>query len=333
MQIDFVNVVFTVLSLIALAIPGFILVKTKILGDNAAQVISNVVIYVCQPALVLLAFQGKEFNPELGLNMLIVFGLAIAIHLIMVAIVHIFIRNKSNSAKLNCLRYASIFGNCGFMGFPMIQSLFYGMPVYSEVIIYCAVVIASFNVLSWTLGVYIVSKDKKQISIKKILLNPTIIGVVLGFLIFIIAKKPLIDLCVEGSTGDIIITKFVRSIELLSNAVTPMAMIVIGMKLANANLKQIFLDKTAYICCLLKLVVASCVSILVTTFLPISSVIKYALFFLLSVPSATMTTMLAVKFNSDSNSASVMVLLTSILSMATIPLMFIFYTTVFGGFI
>ncbi len=333
MQIDFVNVIFTVLSLIALAVPGFIAVKTKLLGENATQVISNVVLYICQPALVFMGFQGKEYSSDMGINMLIVAGLTFALHLIMTGIMFVCVRNKDNNAKLNCLRFASIFGNCGFMGMPMIQSLFFGTDAYGEAIIYCAVVLAVFNMLSWTLGVYIMSKDRKQISIKKILLNPTIIGVVAGFIVYIIAKVPLVNLCVEGSTGDVIITKFMRSIELLSETVTPMAMMVIGMKLANANLKQIFLDKTAYICCFFKLIVASLVAMLLVTFLPINQVIKYALFFLLSVPSATSTALFAVKYNSDSDSASVMVLLTSVLSMATMPLMFMFYIAVFGGFI
>ncbi len=332
MQIDFINVIFTVLSLIALAIPGFIAVKVKLIGDSASETISNIVLYICQPALVFMGFQGKEFSADIGINMLIVAGLTLALHLIMTGVMFICVRNKSNEAKLNILRFGSIFGNCGFMGLPMIQSLFTG-AVQGEAIIYCAVVLAVFNMLSWTLGVYIITKDRKNISLKKVLLNPTIIAVVLSFIVFVIAKVPLVDLCAEGSTGDVIITKFINSIELLSNTVTPLAMMVIGFKLAKANIKQVFLDKTAYVCCFFKLIIASIVTMLLVTFLPISSVVKYVLFFLLSVPCATSTTLFAVKFNSDADSASVMVLLTSILSMVTIPLMFLLYTTVLGGFI
>ncbi len=333
MEISAINVIFTVLSLIALAVPGFILAKCKMLGETASHTISNLVLYVCQPAIVIMGFQGKEFSSDLAINMLIVAGLTFAVHFIMTAIMFIFVRNKDNSAKINCLRIASIFGNCGFMGLPMIQSLFSGTNELGEAIIYCAVVIAVFNVLSWTLGVYVLTKDTKNISVKKVILNPTIISVVLGLIIFVIAKVPLVDLCAQGSNGDIIITKIMNSIDLLGNAVTPLAMIVIGVNLAKANIKQIFLDKTAYLCCFFKLIVAVIVSILLVTFLPISPVIKYVLFFLLSVPSAASAALFAVKFNCDPDSASIMVLLTSILSMATIPLMFLFYTGVFGAFI
>ncbi len=333
MTISPINVIFTVVSLIALAVPGFILAKCKMLGDKGSETISNIVLYVCQPSLVLIGFQGVSYSSEIGINMLIVAGLTFAAHFIMTGIMFLCVRNKDNSAKINCLRMASIFGNCGFMGLPMIQSLFSGSALEGEAIIYCAVVIAVFNILSWTLGVYVITKDKKNISLKKIALNPTIISVIVGVIIFIIAKKPLVDLCVPDSAGDIIISKFMKSFELLGHAVTPLAMMVIGIKLAKVNIKQIFLDKTAYWCCFFKLIVASLVAILLVTFLPISSVVKYVLFFLLSVPAAASTTLFAVKFNSDADSASIMVLLTSILSMATIPLMFLFYTGVFGAFL
>lgn len=333
MQIDFINVVFTVFTLVALAVPGYILAKIGLVGQKATNALSNIVLYVCQPALVFMSFQGKEFSPELGTNMLIMAGIAVAIHLIMAVIMCVLVKNEDNDAKLNCLRYSAIFGNCGFMGLPLIQSLFMGKAELGEVIIYCAVMLAVFNILNWTLGVYLISKDKKEISIKKILTNSTIIAVILGFIVFVIAKKPLVDLCVEGSTGDLIITKFINSINLLGNTVTPLSLMVIGIKLANVNLKTLFVNKTAYLSSFFKLVVASIVAMLVVAFLPIAPSIKYAVFFLFSMPQATSTTLYAVKFNSDADNASVMVLLGSILSMISIPIMFLMFTGIFGTFI
>ena len=165
------------------------------------------------------------------------------------------------------------------------------------------------------------------------MLNPTILAVIIGFVVFMIAKKPLVDLCAKDSTGDIIITKFIDCFALIGNAVTPMSMMVIGIRLANVKFKSLFVDKYGYINSLFKLIVASLVTILVVTFLPIPSVMKYALFFLFSMPSAASTVLYAVKYGSDADGASIMVLLSSVLSMLTIPLMFLFYTGVFGAFI
>ena len=93
---------------------------------------------------------------------------------------------------------------------------------------------------------------KKEVSIKKVLLNPVIISVILGFVVFIIAKVPIVTLATEGSTLDSIIEKFIGSIEFLGNMVTPLSMLVIGMRLANVNIKQLFMDKWAYVVCFFK---------------------------------------------------------------------------------
>ncbi len=327
MQIDFLSVLITVLSLVILAVPGFILSKMKLLPEKASEACSTIALYVCQTALVFVGFQKQPYDPKIGKNMLIVFGLALAVHFIMIAIMHICIRNKSKSAKQNVVRYASIFGNCGYMGMPFLQSLF---PDSGEVLIYCAVILAVFNILNWTFGVYIISGDKKQISIKKIVLNPVIICVIVGFIIFMVAKVPIVDLATPKSTLDNILEKLINSVNFLGDMVTPLSMLVIGMRLANINFKQLFMDKWAYVVCFFKLIVMSLVTMLVVSFLPIDNMVKLTLFFLFSMPSATSTAMFAIKFNGEGDSSSVYVLLSTTISILLIPLMYLLMSGVFG---
>lgn len=329
MQIDFFSVLITVLSLILLAVPGYLLVKTKLLPEKAAETCSAIVLYGCQPALVFMGFQKTEYDVQIGINMLIVAGLSILVHLIMMGVAYLCIRNKDNNAKLNVVRYAFVFGNCGYMGLPFLQSLF-GGEYPGEVLIYGAVVIAIFNIMCWTLGIYMITGDKKNMSFKKIVLNPTIIGVVLGFIVFVIAKVPIVKLATDGGTLDMILEKLVQSLNFLGDMVTPLAMIVLGIRLSNVNIKQLFMDKWAYIVCFFKLIIMSLVTMLITAFLPVGTIVKYALFFLLSMPCATNTALFAIKFNSDGDSGSVFVLLSTILSIATIPLMFLIFTNLFG---
>jgi predicted permease len=145
-----------------------------------------------------------------------------------------------------------------------------------------------------------------------------------------IAKVPIVELAKEGSTLDNVLTKLVSSINFLGDMVTPMAMIIIGIRLANVNLKQLFMDKWAYVVCFFKLIVMSLITMLLVAFLPIDNMVKLAMFFLLSMPCATSTAMYAIKFNGEGDSASVFVLLTTILSILTIPLMFLIFSGVFG---
>ena len=329
MTIDFLNVLLTVLSLVMLAVPGFIMAKLKMFSENGSEVLSTVVLYCCQTFIVFMSFQSYEYSPTIGLNMLYMALLAFAVHFVMIAIVLIFVKGKEE-AKAKCVRYGSVFGNCGYIGIPLIKMLFSDSPYLGEVLIYTAIVITVWNILNWTLGVYIITKDKKQIAPKKIIFNPVIIAVLLGLISFLTLQKPIADVATEGSFLDSLLEKLMMSFNYLGDAVTPLSMVVVGMRLANVNLKQLFLDKYAYLQCTLKLVVMSLVCILLVAFIPVSVTVKYALFFTMSMPAATSTALFAVKFKGDGDFGSICVLLSTILSILTIPLMFLLFSQGFG---
>lgn len=329
MQIDFLTVFVAVLSLVVLAVPGYLLQKCKLLPEKAGEAFSTLVLYGAQPLLVFMSFQ-KDYTPEIAINILIVAVVAIVVHFIMFGLVALIVRNKNNEEKKKVVRYACCFSNCGYMGLPFLQMLLKDTAYGDEVIIYAAMVIAIFNMLNWTVGVFMITQDKKEMSFKKVILNPTIIAVIIGALYFFIVQKPIVSLAATGTQLSSALDKIMGSLDSFGNMVTPLAMVVIGMRLANVNLKQLFLDKWAYFVCFMKLIIMSLVTMIVVSFLPISPVVKYAAFFLFSMPSATSTTLFAVKYNSDGDSASVFTLLTTVTSIVTIPLMFLLFSGVFG---
>lgn len=326
-----IDVLITVIFLILLALPGFIFAKLKKLPEKAAETFSVVVLYCCQSVLVITSFQKKAYEPRIGINMLWVALITVCVHLIMFGILKLVFLKKSAEDKVRVVKFASVFSNCGFMGFPFVQSLFSDNPqLLAEILIYGAVVIGVFNLLIWTFGVYVMTGDKSQVSFKKIATNPVIISLAIGFLLFVILKTPLIDIAEDGGFFDKVLTKFMQSMNFLSEMVTPCSMIVIGIRLANVNVKQLFMDKLAYASAFFKLVVMSLVSILVVAFLPVDNTIKYTVFLLLSMPSAANTTMFAVKFGMDGDFSAVSVLLSTVLSVITIPLMFLVMSGAFG---
>lgn len=330
MQINFLDVFITVVFLLALAVPGFIFAKLKMLPEKTAEAISTIVLYCCQSVLVFTSFQNRAYDPEIGLNMLYVMLIAASVHMIMFALLKLIFIKKSAEDKIKVVKYAGIFSNCGFMGFPFLQSLFTVGNGLANVMIYGAVVVAVFNILNWTFGVYVMTGDRKQVSFKKIALNPVIISLIIGFVLFITLPAPLIDLAAENTTFDKILTKLMQSLNYLADMVTPCSMIVVGIRLANVNLKQLFMDKWAYVASFFKLILMSVVSMLAVAFLPVDVTIKYTVFFLLSMPSATSTAMFAVKFGKNGDFASVCVLLSTVLSVITIPIMYLIMSGIFG---
>lgn len=330
MEISFLRVFITVFALVLLAVPGFLLAKFKLLPEKAGEAFSALVLYGCQPMLTFMSFQKTEYTPEIGINMLIVCGLAFLAHFVMIAFIMLVFKNKEQNKKINCLKFASVFGNCGYMGLPFLQTLFSAnSAMQGEILIYGAVVIAVFNVLNWTVGIYMITGDRKRISVFHSFVNPPMIALLISLPLFLILKQPIANVATAGSTLDLILEKIMTSFNYLGEMVTPLAMIVLGIRLANINLKQLFLDKWAYVTAFNKLILMSLITMLIVAFLPVSDVVKYGVFFTLSMPSATSTVLFAVKFGGDGDSASVYVLLSTVLSILTIPLMFLLFNGVF----
>ena len=329
-MISFFDVLITVIFLLLLAVPGFIFAKTKMFPKTASETLSVIVLYGCQPVLIFTSFQGCAFSTDIAVNMLLVAGIAIAAHLLMFVLVKFLFIKWQDDDKVKLVKYMSVFSNCGFMGLPFLQSLFTDSALQAELVVYCAVVLAIFNILNWTFGVYIITKDKKQIAAKKVLLNPVILAVIISLVVFLTLQKPLLELTVVGTVGHKLVTKLMTSLQFLSNMVTPLSMFVIGIRLANIDWKQLLTDKWAYIATVVKLIVMSLITMFVVAYLPIDSAIKYTVFFLLSMPSATSGAMMAVQFGKDSDFASIGVVLSTICSIVTLPLMYLFMNAVLG---
>lgn len=323
---QFITVFITVFTLLLMAIPGFVLTKTKMLGKSAENVLSAIVLYAAQPVMMFMSFQ-KQFETEIAINMLVVAGVALVIHLLMIGITFLFIKNKSKSAKINCVRFASVFSNCGYMGLPFLKMLF--GENNSEILIYAAVVIAVFNLITWSLGVVMMTGNKKDMSVKKALLNPTSVCIFLGLIVFLAVGTPFTTLA-KNSVMEEFVMKLMSALDVIGDLVTPLSMILIGCKLAHVNIKSLFFDKWAYVSCFFKLIVMAVITMLIVAFLPIEPIVKYCLLFLLSMPSATATVLFAVQFGGDGEQGATCVLLSTILSVITILVMFIIFQQVFG---
>lgn len=321
MEIDFIKVIISVFGLILFMVPGFILVKTKMIPMDVAKHLSTIVLYICTTALMFLGFQKCEFTPEIGINILITAGLSFVIHMLVFLMMVLLFKPKSH--KNRAIVLCSTLSNCGFMGIPFLAIVFGDSIYFGEIMVYCSIVLATFFIVAWTFGVYIISGDKKQISIKKVLLNPVIISIAISLVIFVTIKIPFKSLDIPNDNVKLFVHQFISVIESIGNMVTPLSMIIVGMMVAGSNLKQLFLNRESYVVSFFKLIVMPIITTLVVLFLPIDSTIKYTLFFLLAMPSATICSMFALKYDGDAILASNSILLSSLLSVVTIPLLFL----------
>lgn len=319
MTVDFLNVLITVFALVVLAVPGFLLKKFKMLPENATKALTTVLLFASQPCLTFMSFQKTAYHSEVLVNMLILAGLVFLVHAVMIALILIVLGRKGNNdKKVNVVKFASIFGNCGFLGIPFLQSLF---PGNNDVIVYAGVFVAVFNFLSWTVGIFLITGDKKFISIKKAFLNPPFIALLISLPLFIILQKPLSSVGASGSFINIFLTKFSNSLDLLGNSVTPLSMTILGIRLAEMKLKQLFTNFWVYFSTCFKLIVMPFVAfVILLIFSSIAMEIKVTLLFICSMPSATQTLLFSEQYGGEPYTASTAVLLSTILAIISIPL-------------
>ena len=191
----FLKVLLIMAVFIAFAVPGFALKKLKMIGEGGTVTLSNLLLYVCQPALAIKAFcvfSEEDWNTiqSVGItNLLKNSGLtlcisALAIILIFALCKIIFIKSKNKSAA-NVYSFVAVFSNCGFFGIPFVEMFTDGNPI---AVMYIMVFNIVFNVMIWTLGIYLITGDVKQIRLKKLICNPTIIAMAIALLLFFVPQ-------------------------------------------------------------------------------------------------------------------------------------------------
>lgn len=114
------------------------------------------------------------------------------------------------------------------------------------------------------------------------------------------------------------------SVELLANASIPMVMVVLGMQLAGISIKNMDWSKVSY-ASIVRLIASPAIAFVLTLFLPMSDLMASVLIVSAAMPSAATTTIYAVQFDSKPELVSSITLMTTLLSVITIPILLMMY--------
>ena len=296
---------------------GFVCQRIGFLSDDANKCLANITMYFVTPCVIINAFStlyDKKELTEILKNIGIVAIIALLTHLFMIAAVCLIFR-LSDEDKRRIMRFGAVFSNAGFIALPLAQALI-DTPTSREGSLYAAVYLAIFNVVLWTWGLSDMSRDKKVISVKKILTNPGIIGVVFGMVIFT-SPLYLSPLGIEGIVLPSVITD---ALSYMSAINLPVPMLMVGYYLGKADLKRAFREKWAYICMVLRLVVFPLVLLLVLWLVGIRGNVMTVSVIGACAPVGATLTMFAAKFDRDTTLSVSLVSLSTIISLLTMPL-------------
>ncbi len=310
MQLEYTFVLLKVGVFVLMMLPGFLLIKIKFLGSENIKTVATLLMYVCSPLLTLKAYLG-EYKPEILIDLGIMFLLSFVMLLFCLAIACLVFTKKTENAGV--LRHAAVFSNCGFIGLPILETLF---PGNNDILMCAAVFIAVFNILLWTIGIYLLTGDKKYVSVKKAFLNPNSVAFIIGLILFVCGTN------IASSTNDAVASLY-YVIDALASMTAPVSMIVTGMRLGTMSFKEVFSGKTTYAVTVFKLVLVPLITILLL--LPfkglINENIRFALVIAMAMPTSTSCVSFCNLFGADDKQATKITLITTILCVITIPLL------------
>jgi predicted permease len=298
--------------LIAVGCVGY---KARIISTAGVSTIAALVVNISNPATVFMAFQTQYSDDKLS-----VLGwsalLAVLAHVISITLSILLVKGRDKQ-KLVLERSSVLYTNCGFMGIPLVQSVFGADGVFC-----LAMFIAANNILVFTYGVSSIKaagqsggelthkpKQTKRQRLRftlALFAQPSLIGIFLGVGFFLL-RIQLPEL-LSNSIGH------------LANLTTPLAMLVAGATIMQSDFRRLLKKIKIYYVTFVKLIALPL--IIYGAFLLIPAApeqVRNVILIGASMPAATMVTVLAVRYKKDAVYASEIFAMTTVLSLITLP--------------
>ena len=286
---------------------GFLIVKTGLLKDDDSKVLSKIVLYLIIPCVIINAFQ-VDYTMDTVKGLLTALAASVMLQIILLIIISVF----GKLLHLNEVEIASVYySNSGNLVIPLVT-----VVLGEKWVIYASAFLSVQMILMWTHGQSLM-EAKAGINWKKILCNINLIAIILGIVLFFTQiRLPAI----LGNT-----------MSQISATLGPVCMIMLGMTMTEVKWKDIFSHSRIYLITILKMVVTPLLILLFLKYLPLASMVKdgktILLISLMAVitPSATTVVQLAQLYDQDPIYASTINVMTTLVSIITMPLMVMLY--------
>ena len=287
-----------ILKMSLMMLLGFICSKCGVIDEKGNRTLSDLVLMVVHPCVFFDSFL-IEHDASVLRSFFISFGIAAAAFAITILISSLVFRDRRRGSS-RIETFSAIYSNCGFLCIPIVQAL-----LGQKGVLYLTPYIFVFNILVWTHGLMLMSGKADKKLIIKGLTSPAILAMGTG-LIFMI-----LNVCVPPLIKDTI-----SSIAVMN---TPMGMLIAGISLGNASLRNALFNPRIYLTSAIRLAAVPLLLLLVFMHLPVSRDLLYINLIASACPAAATCTMFSLKYGQDHRYASEIFTISTILSIATIP--------------
>lgn len=299
-----------VIVFVLLAVPGVILVKTKLLKSEQSGVLSKVLLYVGMPFLILNSTLNVSFDGELLKVVLLAAAIGVGYTFLWIFLSKPVTAMEKNAKTRGMERFCAVFSNNGFLGLPLAVAVFPDRPL---VLTFVIIVNIITNAVMYTVGVFMISGDRSTVNVKKAVLNPVLIAFVIGLICNLLGLKTHVP---EISTYA----------GYLGGVVTPLSMLILGMKLGDVKILSMFTSWKTYFVSALKLIVVPALVVALAFALKgafaFGEDLVLGAFIAFAMPTAALATTFSDSYGGDVENAVSFTLGSTILSVATIPLLY-----------
>ena len=281
--------------MIIITLAGYIFARIAKVTDEQQKFMSRLLLYFINPFLVLNSF-NMEFTWLKFRQLWFAAFIALILHGVMILLGFL-------SSKEKIDRVAVAFTNCGFVGIPLIRGVF-----GDEGVFYLMGYLIVFNVLIWTYGYY---QFCGKTNLKKIITNPNIIAVAIGLVMF----------CLPFKLPELL----QKPIVMIANINTPMAMLLLGILFARFEFDRTYVARLVKAMFFRLIVTSVCnLGVILLAYKIFTNVqdikmMLFAIYICSMCPVATTIPGLAVVFDHDKSFASLLVTISSVFCILTIP--------------
>ncbi len=287
--------------LFIIVIIGYVANKLGYMGGDFDRRLSSIVITFTCPALVLSSVMGDEL-PDRSL-ILPLLGVSSLTYIILTAMALLLPRLVTkDQGERGIVGFAVMFANVGFIGYPIVASIFGYQAVF-----YAALLNMPNTFFIFTVGVMLVKGEYglRQFS-PQVLASPALLAaVVAAALVALGVHTPYI---------------IAEPIQLVGNITVPASLMIIGSSMANLPLRQIMGNGKVYATSFLRLVVVPLAFYYMFRFIGVTDLVNNINTVVLAMPVASFGTMFCLRYNRDVALMTEITFVTTVASIATIPL-------------
>lgn len=296
-----------VTELFLMILAGYVCVRTGAVKMEGKKFFSDLMMSLTVPAMMLHSYM-MGFDEKIFSNIVSVLGRTVLVFTL-AFILTFLLTGRMKGKDMPIVRCACVFSNAAYMGFPLIQAIF-----GSEGMIYASAFVTVLNLFLWSLQYSLLTGRVKLKEVLHTLLTmPTMIAIMIGLVIYL---------------GRIPVPEMLDStLNTVGSMTTPLSMIVTGMIIAGIDIKKQLRDLRLAIIIVIRmfLIPAACCGLFYL--LGASGMAAAVILILMSGPSAAVTTVFAVQFGYDEEMTAGAVVVTTFLSIFTLPLWAYFIET------